>query len=155
MPKSDKESLIKPGSSSFFETVDQLQDKIRNRAYELFEKRDAEEGDHLSDWFAAESDVLSEMALQVREEDDQYIVEGDFPQFDADEIDVQIEGNTLSVAGTHSESSSEKSDDGMSESRSEVNFLRRMSLSGDIDPDNVEAHFENGKLRVVVPRRKA
>lgn len=154
MPKSDDKSLIKP-SSSFFKTMDQLQEKIRNRAYEIFQERDDSDGDHMSDWFAAESDVLSDMALRVEEDDDQYVVEGDLPQFSPDEIDVQIEGNTLSVAGTHTESSSKKTDGGKSESRSEINFLRRMSLSDDIDGDRIEARFEDGKLRVVVPRRKA
>lgn len=154
MSSSDEKSLIKP-SSSFFETVDQLHEKVRNRAFEIFDGRNGEEGDHLSDWFAAESDVLSDMALRVEEDDEQYVVEGDLPQFDPSEIDVQIEGNTLSVAGTHTESSSEKTDSGTSESRSEINFLRRMSLSDDIDSDNIEARFENGKLRVVVPRKKA
>jgi HSP20 family molecular chaperone IbpA len=154
MAKSDEKSLIKP-SSKFFKTVDQLQNKIRRRAYEIFQQRDNDEGDHLADWFQAESDVLSEMALRVEEKDDRYIVEGEFPEFAADEIDVQIEGNTLSLAGTHKSSSSTKTKTGSSERHSEVNFLRRMSLSGDIDEDGIEARFENGKLRVVIPRRKA
>ncbi|MGM0558642.1 MAG: Hsp20/alpha crystallin family protein [Myxococcota bacterium] len=154
MAKSDEKSLIKP-SDSFFKTIDQLQEKIQNRAYEIFDGRDDGEGDHLADWFQAESDVLSEMALRVEEEDDQYIVEGEFPEFAADEIDVQIEGDTLSLAGSHKSSSSSKTEAGSSERHSEVNFLRRMLLSDDIDGEGMEARFENGKLRVVIPRRKA
>lgn len=152
MAKSKDGALIKP-SNRFFETVDELQGKIRERAYEIFRSRRRGEGDHLSDWFSAESDVLSDMAMELEEREDRYILRSSLPQFAPEEIDVQIEGSMLSVAGSHSESSSKRRDSSSSSRRSEVNFLRRMTLADDIDREGIEARFADGELEVVVPRR--
>ena len=39
------------------ESVEQLEEKIRRRAYELYELRDREDGRDLDDWFKAESEL--------------------------------------------------------------------------------------------------
>jgi len=39
------------------ESVEQVEEKIRKRAYELYELRDREDGRDLDDWLKAESEV--------------------------------------------------------------------------------------------------
>jgi len=38
----------------------QLQDKIRERAYELYESRGCQSGQHNQDWLLAEEEILSQ-----------------------------------------------------------------------------------------------
>lgn len=41
---------------------EQLEDKIRQRAYELYERRGSGDGHDLEDWLAAESELSGSMA---------------------------------------------------------------------------------------------
>jgi HSP20 family protein len=136
----------------FFETFEQLQNKIRARAYDIFQSREHHEGNEISDWLAAESDVLTGIALDFHEEDDQYIVSGEIPNFAPDEIDIHVDDHTLSVGGSHRVESKKKTKDGETSSSSEINFFRRMSLPDDADSEHLDAVVKDGKLRVTLPK---
>lgn len=136
----------------FFETFEQLQNKIRDRAFEIFQSRPDDEGDEMSDWLTAESDVLTQIALDFREENDQYVIEGDVPGFEPDEIDIHVEDHALIVGGSHRVEESKKTNSGEMSSSSEINFFRRMSLPDDADSAELDAIVKDGKLRVVLPK---
>jgi Protein of unknown function (DUF2934) len=45
---------------------DKLQERIRQRAYELYEARGAEPGHELEDWTMAESEILRQERFNIR-----------------------------------------------------------------------------------------
>jgi Protein of unknown function (DUF2934) len=45
-------------------TVSDLQERIRNRAYDLYQKRGASDGQALDDWLQAKAEVLGVVAPQ-------------------------------------------------------------------------------------------
>ena len=47
------------------ESASDLQERIRRRAYELYEQREREEGHDLEDWLQAESEVTQTKAKTV------------------------------------------------------------------------------------------
>jgi HSP20 family molecular chaperone IbpA len=152
--KKDNAPLVR--SDSFLETFEQLQDKIQRRAFEIFQGRHDHEGDELSDWLRAESDVLTSIAMELQEEDDQYVLTGELPSdFQADEIEINVSGGMLSVGGTHRTQTQKKKGKGKQESRSEISFMRRMTLPDDADIDHAAAQYKKGKLRLTFPKASA
>ncbi len=132
----------------FLETFDAIQNRIRKRAHEMFQMRDANDGDHLTDWFNAESEVLTEIALDWKEKPDRFVLSGKIEGFEPNEINIQCVDGRISVGGSHKV---EKANDGEYTS-SEINFFRTMSLPQGVDTAHLETKFENGYLEVVLPK---
>jgi hypothetical protein len=49
-------------------SVSDLEDRIRNRAYDLYEKRGCADGKALDDWLEAKAEVLGVVAPKEREQ---------------------------------------------------------------------------------------
>jgi HSP20 family protein len=90
-------------------------------------------------------------ALNVVEESDKITVYAELPGFNPDDIEIAVEGNTLSLQGER------KSEDmgGMTYHRRERTagkFRKALTLPLAINPDGIEARFEHGVLKVVLPK---
>jgi HSP20 family molecular chaperone IbpA len=136
----------------FFETFGHLQDKIRERAHTIFKSRDSADGNHVTDWLQAESEVLTSIALSFGEEDGRYVLRGELPGFAPDEVDIHIEGNILTVGGCHKTEVKKKTKSGQATASSEINFFRRVSMPNDADADHIAATFKSGVLEVTLPK---
>lgn len=132
----------------FLETFDAIQSRIRKRAHEMFQMRGANDGDDLSDWFNAESEILTEIALDWKEKPDRYILSGKIEGFEPNEINIQCVDGKISVGGSHKV---EKATDNEYKS-SEINFYRTMTLPHGVDTAHLQTKFENGVLEVVLPK---
>lgn len=151
--KSNTPVALKRGG--LLETFEQLQHRIRERAHEIFQAREDHEGDAMTDWLTAESELLTEIALDVQEEDDRYVLNGQFPGFEPDEVEVHVEGDRIAISGKHEHATEEERDGGKVTSTSSISFFRSMSLPEDADAEALDAHVEGGVLQVVLPRRGA
>lgn len=140
--------------SALHDVFSDLQSKIRARAYEIFRGRNGHGGNSISDWFQAESEILTTVALDWKEENGKYVVRGELPGFTPEEIDIHIENRTLTIGGTHKASSKRKTKAGESTSTSEIHFMRRMSLPADADASKLSAHIDKGTLEVTLPKHK-
>jgi HSP20 family molecular chaperone IbpA len=157
----DKSPIIRVGAK-LGEAFEQLQDKIRERAYHLSLNRDSDRGDSMTDWLHAQSEVLTPVELEVKEQKKNIVVEANLKGFSPAEIEieveveveVEVEGDVLRVFGSHSESSSEEKD-GATESVSEsVYFFQSVHLPAAVDLDESHAKlFKNGKLKVTLPKK--
>ncbi len=54
-----KQQSITPRRTEPAQSSEQLQEKIRQRAYELYELRGRQDGHDFDDWFTAESEVTA------------------------------------------------------------------------------------------------
>ena len=100
-------------------------------------------------------------AVDVRNEENAYVIDADLPGMTDDQIDVRVE-NDLLVISAHDEETrneddrNEKSDqDGrfiLRERRSR-RFYRSFSLPKDADPGHVEATYRNGVLTVQLHKK--
>jgi HSP20 family molecular chaperone IbpA len=150
----DNVPTIHQGEHSFFETFEGLQAKIRRRANEIFRSRPPQGGDQVSDWLQAESEVLTQIAMNFEEEDDQYVLRGEIPGFSSNEVELLVDNDILSVTGTHTEQAKKKTKSGEERRSSEVSFFRRMPLPADADADHMNAKVEGGMLEVTFPKNK-
>ncbi|MEJ2532191.1 MAG: Hsp20/alpha crystallin family protein [Halioglobus sp.] len=150
--KRSKETPIRLGER-LGAAFEQLQEKIRERAYSIFLDREPGTGDSVGDWLQAQSELLTPIELEVKEQKKNFVAECNLKGFSPEEIAIEVEDNVLKVFGCHRETSKEKREGG-TESRSErVYFFQSAQLPGAVDLDNSHARLlKNGKLKVTLPR---
>jgi HSP20 family protein len=81
--------------------------------------------------------------------DKELIVEAHLPNFDQDDINVQVEDDALIVQAQKHEQEEDKSKKYVVR-ESSSSFYRRIVLPERADAENIEAHLENGILKVKV-----
>lgn len=93
--------------------------------------------------------------LNVTEEKDNYYVRAELPGVKADDLDISVTGNTLSISGERKiPDESEKARYHRRE-REAGKFNRMISLPAQVDTAKVEARCADGVLTVVLPKSEA
>ena len=135
---------------------EQVQEEIRERAYSIFLDRAPGTGDSMADWLQAQSELLTPIELEIKEQKKNLVAECNLKGFSPEEIEIEVENNVLKVFGCHRETSAKKREGG-TESRSEsVYFFQAAQLPAAVDLDNSHARLlKNGKLKVTLPRQAA
>lgn len=99
-------------------------------------------------------DYSSEVEMDVYEENDQVIVKVKAPGFKKDEIDISIESGQITIVGDAVEEVEEEGND-RKYYRREIqknSFTRSCALPVEVVPNKAKATFENGVLKVVLPK---
>jgi HSP20 family protein len=93
--------------------------------------------------------------LNVTEDKDKYFVRAELPGIKADDLDISVTGNTLSISGERKiPAESEKARYHRRE-REAGKFSRMVNLPAQIDTAQVEAHCADGILTVLLPKSEA
>ena len=96
------------------------------------------------------------MECDIYEEDGKYVVEASAFGFDKGDIKVEAEDGNLIITAEKKEDSKEEKDE-KKYLRRERHFHSRVQRAfylGDIDEDSIKATFENGVLKVEVPKKQ-
>ena len=64
-----------------FSSFNQIQKSIQERAYHIFHDRDANSGDDKSDWLKAESEILSDINMTLKDKKNQVVIEGNIDNY--------------------------------------------------------------------------
>jgi HSP20 family protein len=115
--------------------------------------------DRLFDQFISPSqgNAWSEAASSFRlpcdidERDDHYLMRFDVPGVSKKDINIDVRGNELHISG---ERKHERTSKGASE-RAYGKFERVLSLPTQIDPDKIEANYQDGVLSIAVPKQES
>ena len=94
-------------------------------------------------------------AVDIREEDKQFVIRADLPGVDAKDIDVTLEKGVLTRRGRRATESREEKDGYRRVERVSGEFFRRFSLPDTADSTAVKAKFVNGVLEVQIPKQPA
>ena len=86
----------------------------------------------------------------VYTKDDSLIVEAHLPNFEQDDINIQIEDRALIISAQRHEKQADKSKKYVVR-ESSSSFYRRIALPKRADGDNIDAHLEEGVLQVKIP----
>lgn len=117
-----------------------------------------------SDWWPSLVDPLKRFGHRVAEfltppadaasSDTGYTIELEVPGVAEKDIHVEVHGDQLTLSGEKRSSRDEKTDTYIFSERSYGAFRRSFRLPPDVDTDGIEAHVEDGVLRVALPKRK-
>lgn len=94
-------------------------------------------------------------AVDIKEEDDRYLLHADIPGVKPEEIEIAMESGVLTIKGERKEESEEEKENYTRIERSYGLFYRRFSLPDDTDPEKITATGKDGVLEVVIPKSEA
>ena len=90
------------------------------------------------------------MPMDLSRDADRYVLNADLPGIDPSSVDIDVDGQLLSIRAERPAPSA----DGVTwiaRERSTGTFLRRFTLGQSVDTANISANYENGVLSVVIP----
>lgn len=90
--------------------------------------------------------------LNVAEKDESFELQMDIPGFAAKDIDVQVQGNSVTLSGTREEEKEEKGKTFHRIERSSGTFSRTVTLPCAVNEKEIAAEYTNGVLSVVLPK---
>ena len=94
-------------------------------------------------------------ALDIVENDGEYVVRADLPGMDDDDVDVEVKDGVLRITGERKSENEERKDGYTRIERSFGSFARSLTLPEGVDPESVKASFEKGVLEIHVPKPEA
>ncbi len=91
--------------------------------------------------------------VDVWEDSDGIQLSFEVPGVDQKNIDVTVEGNTLTVRGERSLEKEDKRDNYHRIERTYGSFARSFTLPNTVDSEHIAAEYNNGVLKLVLPKR--
>lgn len=93
-------------------------------------------------------------ALDVIENDDAYVVRAALPGFKAEDIDVKVEDDLLTLTAQHAEEREEEGENYLLRERAEGVFRRAVRLPEGVNADETNAEVADGILTLTLPKRE-
>jgi len=124
----------------------------RNEMARLHDEMDGLLGRFFGDW---DWPVLAHThwpALDVAENENSYVVKAEVPGCKADDIDISVHGNMLTISGEKKQEEEKKEKGYYHMERSYGSFRRDLTLASEVDPANIEAICKDGVLTITVPK---
>jgi HSP20 family protein len=90
------------------------------------------------------------MPMDAYRQDDHFVVHFDLPGVDATSIDLTVEKNVLTVSAERRWQPSDGAEVVATE-RPQGNFSRQLFLGDGLDPERIDAKYDNGVLTVTIP----
>lgn len=128
-----------------YQELERLQDRVM-RAMRLTPTHSDDDSNSLlaaSDWSPA---------VDITEDDKEYLITADLPQISKDDVKVVVENGSLIIKGERRHEVEHKDKKVHRIERRYGSFYRSFSLPDDADGNRVTANFKDGVLRVTLPK---
>jgi HSP20 family protein len=108
----------------------------------------------LRPWRLEAVDTAPQIRIDVTESDSGYVVKADIPGVRKEDIDVRIDGNQVTISAEVKHEKEEKAGKRVLRSERQFGFASRTFTLGEtVDDAKADAKFENGVLRLSLPKR--
>ncbi len=96
---------------------------------------------------------LSECKTDIIDQGDKYLLQAELPGFAKEDIQINLEGDMLTIHAEHNEENDEKDEKGhyVRRERRFGSFSRSFDVSG-IRTDSIQADYKNGVLELELPK---
>lgn len=91
-------------------------------------------------------------AIDITEHDDKFEVLAELPGVGMKDIDITVNGNTLTISGEKKETKEKKEDKYSYTERYYGSFRRDLTLPDNINVDDIKAEINSGVLKVSLPK---
>lgn len=89
-------------------------------------------------------------AMDLVEEGDHFVLRADLPGVREEDVNIEVEDNVLTISGERKSEQENRQEGYYRVERAVGRFSR--SLPEGVDPDSIQAQFENGVLTVRIPK---
>lgn len=94
-------------------------------------------------------------AVDLVESEGEYVLKADLPGLTEQDVNIELDGNVLTVSGERKSEHEDKSKGYYRYERSYGSFSRRLTVPEGVDPEAIKASVENGVLEVRIPKPEA
>ena len=94
------------------------------------------------------------MECDIYEEDGNYVVEATIAGFNKEDIKVEAEDGSIIITASKEENEEDKNKKYLRRERYFKSKTQRAFYFGDIDEESIKASFNNGVLKVTVPKKQ-
>jgi len=92
--------------------------------------------------------------VDVREEENGYILEAELPVFDQNDVDAKVEENLLTISSAKKKNTKKEKTGYLLRERMETSFSRSFVLPQNVDRQTISAKFKNGLLVLEMHKKK-
>lgn len=94
------------------------------------------------------------MRTDVKEVDDNYVLDMELPGFNKDNIQIQLKDGYLNISATKSTNNDEADSQGniIRQERYSGSCSRSFFVGEDIKPEDIKASYDNGELKISLPK---
>lgn len=135
----DRRSTLAPERWEPLGELEQMTERLRRLLDETF-----------GGWPTFSRDAMWSPAVDIEETDDAFVVEAELPGVKRDDVDIELLGNELVIAGELKER--ERTGVVRRRTRRTGRFEYRVTLPSHIEADKIEASLADGVLTVRVPK---
>jgi len=132
-------SLVRYKPTNLF---DQFDNEI-NRYF--FNARSTDAANQAHDWTPA---------MDIREEDNRYVLEADIPGVAREDLDITLEDSVLTIKGERTINSEENRESYRRKERIHGSFVRQFSLPDTVNTEAISAVITNGVLEIGIPKQE-
>jgi HSP20 family protein len=102
--------------------------------------------------FARTFNEMWSPSVDISETKDDFVVKAELPGLEAKDVNVSISGNVLTIKGEKKAEEEEKDEHYHRIERYSGSFQRVFQLPSGVKADKVEANFDKGVLKVILPK---
>jgi HSP20 family protein len=141
-----------PDVLSLFESFNEVQEAIRQRAFGLFEERGTVPGSDMEDWLRAERELVWAPKAETMEDDKQFRLRLMVPGLEAKDLQITAMPDAIIVQSEALSKESKESSAVPFRELRERKLFRRFDLEEPIDPARTEASLNKGILEIVASK---
>ena len=126
---------------------------FERKGYDIFNPFDDFEKEFFGNRMMPMHRPEQEFRTDIQESDTEYVLEADLPGFKKEDISIDISEDLLTISAKHEEKKEEKNEDGkfIRKERYSGMYSRSFGIAG-IDSDNISAEYNDGVLKVTMPK---
>lgn len=98
--------------------------------------------------------VTSMPAVNIAENNDNYMVTLAAPGLKKEDFKIDLDGNMLTISSEKEENKEEKDEKFTRQEYSYSSFSRSFTLPEDVKQEKIDASYQNGELKIVLPRKE-
>lgn len=118
----------------------------------MFERMSKQFGDMSHQFDRSDAFGAASVAIDVADEDDEFVVVADLPGVEKEDIDLTITERVLTIEATHETTEEHDSEEYIRRERRHESVRRNVRLPEDVVADEASASYNNGVLTVTLPK---
>ena len=91
-------------------------------------------------------------SVDIYDNDDNFVIKAELPGVDKKDISVDVDGRFLTLKGERSSENEVKEEKYHRRERAYGRFERVFTLPMEVDPDKIKADYEDGVLKIDIPK---
>lgn len=94
---------------------------------------------------------LRQMPMDLYKDGEKYVVEADLPGVDPSSVDIDVDGQLLTIRAERKASTEREGTQWITRERETGSYVRQLNLGQDVDLESISADYNVGVLKVTIP----